>query len=163
MHSVALFQDWFKTINAQLGTSFELDDNGCGGIEFENDVFVYYQVTRRDEAIVLYSPVLSFEEPPSVPFLLGALTLNLHQQMVGRGALGYDPDSNALILSERVFVTRSSPEDLALRIDQFPPAVQLLRSELEAAAESAAAMLAGKDAPPDSLGDEGSAFSGIKV
>jgi hypothetical protein len=124
---------WVETINAELGTSFELDDNGGLFIEFDGGMKVGVEFPEGAGEYVIYAPIGALNEAAQLPRLLTALQLNLYQRGTAGGVIGLDMMSGLFIYSFHWPVAQSSPQVLASQLDAFAGHAEQLRAELEAA------------------------------
>ena len=124
-------EDWVDTINAALGTTFEVEEPGRLFLEFEGGMRVGVDFPEGAASYVIYTPIGLLNAAAELPRLLAALQLNLYQRATAGGVIGLDMMSGAFIYSFSSPVAQSSPEILARQLDQFVLHAARLRSQLE--------------------------------
>jgi hypothetical protein len=123
---------WVETINAELGTSFALDDAGGLFIELEGGLKIGVDFPEGAGEYTIYAPIGALDEAAQLPRLLTALQLNLYQRGTAGGVIGLDMMSGLFVYSFNWPVARSSPQLLAAQLDAFAGHAEQLRAELEA-------------------------------
>jgi Tir chaperone protein (CesT) family len=129
--AAATLDSWVDTINAALGTSFEVEEPGKLFLEFAGGMRVGVDFPEGAATYDIYAPIGLLNAAAELPRLLTAMQLNLYQRATAGGVIGLDMMSGAFIYSFSYPVAHSSPEILARQLDQFVEHAARLQSQLE--------------------------------
>lgn len=105
---------WLSELGSSVGQSLALSPDGVCQLAFDEDIEITLEVADETEVVHLHSRVCPVPAGPGREGLLErALTLNLFNQGTEGATLGYDGNTNSLVLYRSWAVDQLDSEALA--------------------------------------------------
>ncbi|WP_323117713.1 chaperone SicP [Burkholderia alba] len=114
--------EWLNALSEKVCLPLDFDEHGQCFLMLDDRLMM--SIRRVDDAVVLYGMLGEFPAPVPASLCMRVLAENLALSEAGGGGIGYDDDTGAMMLIERV-------RDAGFGADAFVDAVAAFSSRLE--------------------------------